>query len=185
MKYCLLFVLSVCFIFGLQAQTMRYFNHTQVSLLIGEESEDQTRKALIPSFQTVNGVRIGEHWGIGLGVGVEPFEYVIFPVFVSGYYFVSNNKKASPYFAAKGGYAFSNSHKNLGYPYYGDYDNKGGLMLNPEIGVRFKMSGIDITLSGGYRFQRLESQINQENSHYTYKRRIDYNRVSFALGIMF
>ena len=167
-----------------QTQKPNYFNHTQISLLIGEESEDQTRKALIPSFQTVNGVRIGKYVGIGIGVGAEPFEYMTFPVFLSGYYFVHNNAKTSPYFVVKGGYTFSNSKKNLGY-YYGSFENKGGLMINPEIGVRFKMSGIDMTLSGGYRFQRLESRVNQEGSHYIYKRQVDYNRISFALGIMF
>ena len=58
-------------------------------------------------------------------------------------------------------------------------------MLNPEIGLRIKMPYFDMTLSGGYRFQRLESRISQEGSPYTYNRRVDYNRVSFTLGIMF
>ena len=168
-----------------QTQKLRYFNHTQVSLLIGEESEEQTRKAIIPSFQTITGIHLGNHFRVGLGVGVEPFEYVTFPVFLSGYYEFSD-KKTSPYITAKAGYSFSNSHKRLDYShYYGDFDNKGGLMLNPEIGLRIKMPYFDMTLSGGYRFQRLESQISQEDSPYTYNRRVDYNRVSFSLGIMF
>ena len=189
MKYTVLFVLCIASVSGLFAQTetqsLRYYNHTQVSLLIGEESEDQARKAIIPSFQTVAGIRLGKHFGIGLGAGVEPFEYVAFPVFISGSYFLSD-KKTAPYFAAKAGYAFANSHKKLNYYYsYGEFDNKGGLMLNPEVGLRIKMPYFDMTLSGGYRFQRLESSISQEGSSYTYKRRVDYQRVSFALGIMF
>ena len=169
---------------GQQTQKLRYFNHTQVSFLIGEESEDQTRKSMIRSFQTVNGIRIGKHFGAGIGIGAEPFEYIAFPVFLSGYYFINNDKKASPYFVGKVGYAFSNSNKNLGY-YYGNYDNRGGLMVSPEMGVRFKMSGFDWSLSGGYRFQRLESRIAQAGSLYTYKRQVDYNRISFTVGIMF
>jgi hypothetical protein len=191
MKHYILLILSVFFASAVcaqqeeqQTQKLRYFNHTQASLLIGEESEDQTRKAMIPSFQTVNGVLIGKHFGAGIGVGAEPFEFIAFPVFLSGYYFVNNNKKASPYFVVKSGYAFSNSHKKLNY-YYGDYDNRGGLMINPEMGIQLTFSGFDLTLSGGYRFQRLESRITQENSHYVYKRTVDYNRISFALGIMF
>ena len=41
-------------------------------------------------------------------------------------------------------------------------------MLNPEIGFRIKMPYFDMTLSGGYRFQRLKSQVTQEGSPYTY-----------------
>jgi hypothetical protein len=192
MKHYTLIILSVFFSSFLFAQEntqqsskFRLFNHTQVSLLIGEESENQTRKAIIPSFQTIVGTSMGKHFGLGLGVGVEPFEIVAFPVFASGYYFL-NDKKTTPYFSAKAGYAFSNSHKKLDGSYlYGDFDNRGGLMFNPEIGLRVKMPHFDMTLSGGYRFQRLESHITQEGSLYTYNHRVDYNRVSFTLGIMF
>jgi hypothetical protein len=192
MKYYLLFFLSVFSVFSVwaqkeaqQTQKLRYFNHTQVSLLIGEESEDQTRKALISSFQTVNGIRMGEHLGLGVGLGVEPFEYVVYPVFIGGYYFINNHQKTVPYFAMKGGYAFSKSSKNLGHYYYGTYDNKGGVMFNPEIGVRIRMSGLDLTVSCGYRYQRLTSHVTQDNSAYTYNRQVGYKRTSFALGIMF
>ena len=192
MKYYIFLIISVFSVSTLfaqeeakQARALRYFNHTQVSLLIGEESEDQTRKAIIPSFQTITGIYLGKHVAIGLGVGAEPFEYITFPVFLSGQYFLSD-KKTSPYFAAKAGYAFSNSHKKLeNYTYYGDFDNKGGVMFNPEIGLRVKMHYFDLTLSGGYRFQRLESQISQEGSLYLYTRQVDYKRISFTLGIMF
>jgi hypothetical protein len=191
MKHAILLILFVFFASALfaqqekQTQKYRFYNHTQVSLLIGEESEDQTRKAIIPSFQTVNGIYVGKHVGVGLGVGVEPFEYVAFPVFASGHYFFNDNK-VIPYFGIKAGYAFSKSHKRLEYYYSGGtYNNKGGVMINPEIGFRIKMPYFDMTLSGGYLFQHMESRISQEGSLYTYKRQVDYNRVSFTLGIMF
>jgi len=192
MKHYILLILSVCFSSALlaqettqQTQKFRFFNHTQVSMLIGEESENQQRKAMIPSFQTVNGIYLGKHVGVGIGVGAEPFEYVTFPVFASAHYFFSANK-VIPYAGLKAGYAFSNSHKKLEYSYmYGDFNNKGGLMFNPEIGFRIRMPYFDLTLSGGYRFQRLESRITQEGSIYTYNRRVDYQRTSFTLGIMF
>jgi hypothetical protein len=192
MKHCTLIIILVISASGLSAQTEtqetptpRYYNHTLVSLLIGEESEDQTRKAMIPSFQTITGIRLGDHAGVGLGVGVEPFEYVIFPVFISGNYFFSD-KKTAPYFAAKAGYAFANSHKRLEYNYYdGEFSNKGGVMLHPEVGLRFKLPYFDMTLSGGYRYQHMESRISREGSPYMYRRKVDYNRVSVTLGIMF
>ena len=191
MRYYILFALSFFSISTLLAQQeeqqskqLRYFNHSQVGLLIGEESEEQARKAMIPSFHTVNGIRFGNHFGIGVGVGIEPFEYTVFPVYASGYYFLSN-KRNSPYFALKGGYSFANSHKQINSYYYGEHNNKGGLMINPEIGVRFKVSGFDMTLSGGYRYQRLENQATTEGTVYTYNHKVDYNRVSVALGIMF
>jgi len=191
MRYYILFALIIFSISSLlaqkeaqQSQQLRYFNHSQVGLLIGEESEDRMRKALIPTFHTVNGIRIGNHFGIGVGVGIEPFEYTVFPVYASGYYFLTS-KKHTPYFALKGGYTFANSHKKIINYYDGEHNNKGGLMINPEIGVRFKVSGFDMTLSGGYRYQRLKSQLTTEDAVYTYKHKVDYNRVSVALGIMF
>ena len=193
MKKLTILVLSVLLSSGLLAQTeaqptqqLNYFNHTQVALLIGEESENQMLKAMIPSFQTTNGVRVGDHFGIGIGLGVEPLEYTVFPVFLSGYYYLTN-KKNTPYFALKGGYAFTNSHKQVlnYYSYNGKNNNKGGLMFNPEIGVRFKVSDFDMTLSGGYRFQRLKSNYSQEESIYVYHHQVNYSRVSVTLGIMF
>jgi hypothetical protein len=192
MKYNILLILIIFSVSSLsgqneeqQTKNLRYFNHSQVGLLIGEESENKVQKAMFPSFQTVNGVRVGKHLAFGVGVGVEPFEYTVFPVFVSGYYYLTS-KKNTPYFAIKGGYAFANSHKTIrNTPYYGEFNNKGGLMFNPEIGVRFKVSGFDMTLSGGYRYQRLESQITPEGMIYTYKHKVDYKRTSVTLGIMF
>ena len=69
--------------------------------------------------------------------------------------------------------------------YYGDFDNTGGLMFNPEVGFRLKMTNFDMTLSGGYRFQRLKSKITPQNVKYTYNYQVEYNRVSIALGLFF
>jgi len=186
MKYILLFTLTIITFSGLLAQqNVAYFNHTQVSFFIGEESEDKTQKATIPSFQTTNGIRVGENWAIGLGIGAEPFEYLVYPVFASCHYFF-NNLKYNPFFNVKVGHAFSKSHKKFNeYGYYGDFDHKGGFMFNPEVGVRFKMFDIEMTLSGGYRFQRLKSEVTQQYSYYNYNRQVEYNRISFALGIIF
>ena len=187
MKYILSFIASVFFTSGLVAQQeLVYFNHTQVNFLIGEESEDSQQKAVVPSFQTFNGIRSGANWGIGLGIGVEPFEYKVYPVFAGIYYFFSN-VKYNPYLTFKAGYVFSNSSKKFNnYGYYGDFKHQGGLMVIPEFGFRFKMFDYEMTLSGGYRFQRLKSKINQGNStNYIYEHQVDYNRVSFSLGLLF
>jgi len=187
MKYILLFIVSTFFTFGLFAQhDLVYFNHTQVNFLIGEESEDNQQKAIVPSFQSFNGLRFDTNWGIGLGVGVEPFEYKVYPVFAGVYYFFTKVKH-NPYIAFKAGHAFSNSSKIFNnYGYYGDFKHNGGLMVIPEFGFRFKMFDYEMTVSGGYRFQRLNSKITQQNtSNYTYKHQVDYNRVSFSIGILF
>ena len=186
MKYILSFIASVFFTSGLFAQSeLFYFNHTQVNFLIGEESEDNQQKAVIPSFHSFNGLRSGA-WGIGVGVGVEPFEYKVYPVFAGIYYFFKNVKH-NPYLAFKAGHAFSNSSKKFNnYGYYGDFKHKGGLMVIPEFGFRFKMFDYEMTLSGGYRFQRLKSKVSQNNSgYYTYEHQVDYNRVSFSVGFLF
>lgn len=189
MKHVILFFLSLVSASGLMAQNeMQYFNHTQIGVFIGEESEDQNQKSLIPSFQTIHGIRFTENLGLGIGVGAEPFEYMVYPVFVNGY-LLSNCIKHKPYLALKIGHAFSNSHKKFNnYGIYGDYTNKGGFMIHPEVGVRLKIADYDLTLSAGYRFQRLKSDISQgvtSSLYYSYSHQVDYNRVSFSLGLMF
>ena len=185
MKYVLSFVLMFFFISGLMAQTkMTYYNQTQVGFFIGEESEDENQKALVPSFQTINGILFDEVFGLGIGIGAEPFEYLVIPVFFSGTVFI-NKLKQRPFVTLKIGHAFSNSDKRFDYYNYGgDFKHKGGIMVNPELGVRFKISDFDMTLSAGYRFQRLKSAASQ-SGNYTYNHEADYNRVSFAIGILF
>lgn len=181
MKYILFFILTF-FLFAdlLSQQKVAYFNHTQVIFLIGEESEDNLQKATIPSFQTINGIRIGDKWGLGIGIGADPLEYKIYPVFGSIHYFFINLKH-NPFLAIKLGHAFTNSNKKI---FYDDFDHKGGLMFNPEVGVRLKIFDFEMTLSGGYRFQRLKSDIKQQGA-YIYQREVEYNRISFALGVLF
>ena len=187
MKHFLIIVVAVISTFGLSAQqNVTYFNHTQVGVFIGEESSDKEQKSLIPSFQTINGFLLDKQLGLGIGLGAEPFEYMTFPVFFGGYYFF-NKLKNNPYLSIKVGHAFSNSHKKFNsYGYSGDYKHKGGLLFNPEVGVRLKTTNFDVTLSAGYRFQRLKSTASpQQSTHYTYEHQTEYNRVSFALGIIF
>ena len=186
MKYILSFFLTFFFFSGLVAQQeATYFNHTQVGFIIGEESADGVQKATIPSFQTINGIRIDENWGLGIGVGAEPFEYKIYPVFASVHYFFTTKLKNNPFLAVKVGHAFSDSKKKIyNYGYSNEFEHKGGLMFNPEIGFRFKMFDFEMTLSGGYRFQRLKSQ-SKQGGHYSYEHQVEHNRASFAIGITF
>ena len=185
MKYILSFILTIFFVSGLTAQTkVSYFNHTQVGFFIGEESYDKNQKAIIPSFQTVNGILFNEGFGLGIGIGAEPFEYLVIPVVVSGTVFM-NKIKHRPFVTLKIGHAFSDSDKKFDYYSYGsDFKHKGGTMVNPELGVRFKMSDFDMTLSAGYRFQRLKSDTSR-SGNYDYNHEVDYNRISFAIGMLF
>jgi len=186
MKSFIALILTFFLVSGVIAQQeIAYFNHTQVGFIIGEESEDGVQKATIPSFQTINGIRLGEHVGFGVGIGAEPFEYKIYPVFLSFHYFFSSKLKNNPFLAFKVGHAFSDSKKKIyNYPYGGNECNhKGGLMFNPEIGFRFKMFDFELTLSGGYRFQRLKSTATQ--GYNSYEHQVEYNRASFAIGVVF
>ena len=189
MKHLIILILIISPISGLLAQQeIVYFNHTQVGFIIGEESEDNIQKATIPSFQTINGIRIGANWGIGIGVGAEPFEYKVYPIFFSIHHFFNTKLKNSPFFAIKLGHGFSDSKKKIvNYGYGGEFKHKGGLMFNPEIGFRFKMFDFEMTLSGGYRFQRLKSKssLNGIPSNYIYDHQVEYNRAAFAIGVVF
>ena len=137
----------------------------------------------IKKHTTTHSILLNEVFSLGLGVGVEPFEYLVFPVFISSSYYF-NRLKHKPFITFKIGNAFSNSDKPIpAYSYRDDIKHKGGMMVNPEIGIRLKISTFDLTLTGGYRFQRLKS--DNVSAVYTYHHDVDYNRVSFAIGVLF
>jgi hypothetical protein len=154
-----------------------------------------------PAVMVTEGYRFNAHWAAGLGVGLEVFDYNLYPAFAEVRYTLWDNQ-LSPYFALKAGNAFSLS-KTKHYddevpiPYYdytawnSDLKNKGGLMLHPEIGVKLPISEkIDLQFSVAYWYQKIESTVYKEYGggsayfdRWIYKESL--NRLSFGVAVLF
>ena len=157
-----------------------------------------TRLAVAPSFTFSNGYRFNEHWAAGAGVGFEVFDYNLFPLFAELRYTLWDNK-ISPFVVVKGGYSFSSSkathYDNLYLnwsPYYvnnADLRQYGGLMFQPEIGVKVPLNeNCDLLFTAAYRYQETKSVARTD---YTagqfdeWEHSEDLNRLSFGIAIMF
>jgi hypothetical protein len=144
-----------------------------------------------PSFQTINGVRIGRHWSAGIGTGLESFgSGAQLPIFAHGRYMPLKGN-VSPYVDAMAGYAFALSRP---YSYYDDayVTRKAGVTGGIGGGVRFMTSNrFGVTIGMGYRFQRLSSSYNTSfwsgGSLLTYPvhERTDMHRIEARVGILF
>lgn len=131
-----------------------YVNATSIGLLMGLNEYGAEAR---PSFQTVNGVTIGQKWQVGLGTGLEAIrsDWNI-PVFADGRYHLGKGE-VSPYVGLQAGYLVPLPAQQRYYYDFAPYEpdkRKGGVMIGSEIGIRNvvkKHFGYNVSL--GYRFQ--------------------------------
>jgi len=164
-----------------------------------------TEMEVLPTVSMTHGYMFNEHWAVGIGVGFEMFRQNHFPVFLDARYTLWGNR-ISPFFGLKVGYAFSDFRKNHHEILYLDFEpivvldayfrNYGGLMLNPEMGVKFPLSErADLLFTIAYRHQRVRSRITQNfdhswgdrpnYGHNEWVHNVGLNRLSISLAIMF
>ena len=187
-KILFLLIFILCVGTSLWAQSNKsvhegYYNLTQMSFIIGEVSYNSAVKSeMIPSVVNINGYRVNEYFSVGVGVGMTPLPYTIFPVFAD-FRVILLKSNLSPVLAFKGGYAFANSKKDI-WGYGSDNKNTGGAMVNPEVGFKIPMTErADFMLTIGYWYQHIESEFTGYNSQYN--RKSDLNRLSFSIGFLF
>ena len=161
-------------------------------------SDTNTELQISPSVTMTNGYMFNEHWAAGIGVGFEIFDRNLFPAFADIRYVLWDNK-ISPYFAVKAGYAFGDfkekhyDNLTLNYEPYNAYNADfrcyGGLMLNPEMGVKIPLSGnADLLFTVAYRQQKIKSTVKQDygNGQFDkWEHKESLNRLSFGVAIMF
>lgn len=163
-----------------------YYPYTRTSLTVA------------PSFTITNGYRFDKHWAVGAGVGFEIFDHNLFPLFAEIRYTLWDDK-ISPFVVVKGGYSFG----GFNYKHYDDLylnwspyyvndarlRNYGGLMFNPEIGVKVPLNeNSDLMISAAYRYQKTKSVVRKdydETQFDEWEHKEDINRLSFSLAIMF
>lgn len=145
-----------------------FYNRVNVGVLGGSASSR--------SFNIVNGYRFNQHWGAGLGLGIEQFNWLSYiPVFVEGNYnFLKKN--TTPWVNLMVGYELPN--QNLG-------ANRGGITCGGKVGFSYFISErIGITTSLGYRYARLQDESNGWGWE-DFVTITDINRYEFRVGMIF
>lgn len=168
------------------------FYRTEIGLLIGNSENSQTAPL---SFTGSVNYAATPQFSAGLGFGVEFYKESYLPVFLNLEYKIRDSY-FTPYFFLKGGYQIPLEEGGaVYYDYYslsssiwpGSYyaqdklKAKGGIMLNPGIGImRMFSSNIGMSVAFGYQFHRLHYKADKD-----YALDIDYNRLSVKIGIIF
>jgi hypothetical protein len=158
----------------------------------------RTKMAVSPSVSVTGGFRLNKHWATGAGVGFEIFDTFLFPLF-GEFRYTFLGKRISPFVTMKGGYAFGNfrqKHVDDLYlnwtPYYvknAGLRNFGGMMFNPEVGVKVPMDeNNDLLITAAFRYQKNKSVARKdyENGQFEeWEHREELNRLSIGIAILF
>lgn len=169
----------------------RFFNLTEIGLLPGNANNRYDAPFI---FHTSLNYNLRKNLSAGVGVGVEFYEETYMPVTANLLYRFSN-RGVTPFVMLQGGYQIpiegSRKYANQIVPmvaplWGGDYyyspvklDAKGGFMMNPSAGIFVRLNAaMDLALSMGYRYHRLNYSSGAD-----YVLDVDYNRLSFKLGI--
>jgi hypothetical protein len=178
-------------------KTGRLLSLTEGGILAGNSNNEN--KAPFIFHSSLNYVFL-KQLSVGAGAGVEFFKETHLPVTANVLY-QFGSKRIIPYLKLQAGYLFAlenkmNRNGYYYYPYGFDYivapsytyetlDSRGGLMIDPSLGIMIRSdSDWGITLSVGYRHQKLKYESHKDDGNY-YARYVEYNRISFKIGFIF
>ena len=99
-------------------------------------------------FRTVNGIKINEHFSLGIGIGIDKYKYAtLLPITLDTRVSILKGK-TSPVISNSIGYSISLN------------DINGGLVINPQIGIRTYISkNVAYLFNVGYKWQALPLQV--------------------------
>ncbi len=170
------------------------FYRIEAGLLIGNSQNSQSAPF---SFTGSVNYRVEPRFSLGIGVGTEFYKESYLPVFANFEYKLKENFSA-PYLFLRLGYevaledggavyydvypAWSSSIWR-GYYYGQELNAKGGVFVNPGIGLTHMFSTtFGMSVAVGYQFHRLQYDAQEERD---YGLDIDYNRLTVKIGILF
>ena len=143
-----------------------YCNITEMSYGLGLSEQKRYDSFGI---HTINGFMIDPNISLGIGIGCESHVNAVFiPIFCDvRAYFSKENK--SPYLSFIIGKSF------------GVGEDKGGLLVNPSLGVKISKTPIHFNL--GYKLQQNSYLSGLLTNHFTVKETLNY--LLFKLGVTF
>ena len=178
---------------SLQAQNhvpLKYTNHTEFGGLFGRvkydfsgnPSDEYVENRLNLTLQTFNGVMLSNRLYAGVTVGVDWYKTALLTPISGGIrYDLTKKGNVRLFTTADVGYGFAWLQDDIE-----GYRTKGGLMLNPGLGLRMgKPGGSAVTFTMSYK--RQEAHIDKFPLWDQVERSEDrvYNRLALRLGISF
>lgn len=165
----------------------RYTNHTEAGGLFGRVKYDnfgsdvsESKQSL--TIQTFNGIQLNPRLSAGLTLGMDWYKAALInPISAGMRYDLTKGKSARLFTTLDAGYGFAWFHQDND-----GYKTKGGLMLNPGIGMRYgKLGGTNFTMVLSYKRQvadvdepLLWNQVERSESRV-------YNRLGIRIGMSF
>jgi len=120
------------------------------------------------------------HYGAGLGV--DRFnEETFYPLFAS-FRGLLRKKDNTPFLAAHFGYAFAG---NRNYGNYEGYDFDGGVLFSPGLGYRFAVGDAFSGLIGVHYKHQFARASYRTSDGFRYRTLLNYDLISFRVGILF
>lgn len=186
----MLLLATTCSYAQKKAASVRFVNHTEFGGLFGRVkypnpyagNSDQVDSKTSLTIQTFNGVLIQQKLAAGVTLGMDWYKTALLNPIAGGvrYDFVAD-KNVKLFGTVDAGYAFTWFHDDPE-----GADTKGGLMLNPGVGMKVGKPGVaafTITLT----YKRQEAHISKVplwDQKERYEDRV-YNRLALRLGISF
>ncbi len=175
----------------------RYENITETGFLAGPMANNRPAPFTISNISSFS---INNIIHIGAGVGIEFLEESYLPVFLDlRYYFrdekfspfvnfqtgynlaLTNNSNIYPWYSYPE-YSALSSFVPYPYPYYGEYNPKGGFFINPQVGFKNMFNEhLGFVFAVGYRYQQLKYTVEDADNNML----IEYNRLTIKLGFIF
>lgn len=167
---------------------LTFVNYTEVGGLFGRvvsgtQSNELVENKTSLTFQTLNGVQFTKRLAVGALVGVDWYKSALLMPVGAGVRFQltkPSDRNVSVFASADVGYALTWLHKSST-----GYTVKGGLMLNPGIGLRFgKPANGGILLSLSYKRQEVQVEKPLRWGEVVREENRVYNRLAIRLGII-
>ncbi|SKC10968.1 hypothetical protein [Dyadobacter psychrophilus] len=194
MKAAILIIIGCWLMAGsLQAQNhvpLKYTNHTEFGGLFGRvkyqfpgsPGDEILENRLNVTLQTFNGVMLSNRLSAGVTAGIDWYKTALLAPISGGIrYDLTKNGGVRLFTTADVGYGFAWFQDDIE-----GYRTKGGLMLNPGLGLRMgKAGGPAVTFTVSYK--RQEAHIDKFPLWDQVERSEDrvYNRLALRLGISF
>jgi hypothetical protein len=167
----------------------KYVNHTEFGGIFGRVkygggngSAEAIERKLNVTAQMYQGVQLTKALSTGVTIGMDWYNTALInPIAVGARYDITRGKNARLYATADAGYGFAWFHDDPQ-----DFETKGGLMVNPGIGIRYgKPGGSAFTI--GLSWKRQEVDVTKPPLWAQTERREErvYNRLTIKIGMSF